>query len=256
MFEEEEEIEKKTMRDYLIEYCWLILLVLLAVLMRNRIDPIVINQGKQMAFFIVACGVLAVWCGKSLYITFRNSTPKIVYNYGHSTTDGEIIPAGNFGIMRPAVKAYQWYFKLKGAYVAPLDAINKVGPNIFINAKMEKVELDEMPIEVRSAIRELNIPPPYFLGFADEEQYSKIIDLTPLTEKDPEVIKYIGISRPDVSYLIDELKKVNKQVALREKILSGDVSVIEKFVAGASRIQSRAKGDIWEALKKAVTTEE
>ena len=122
---------------------------------------------------------------------------------------------------------------------------------------MEKVSLDEMPIEVRSVIRQFNIKGPYYLGFADEEQYEKIVDLTkyPEFQKDPDLIKYRGISRADVSYLVDELKKVNKQVALREKILAGDVGVIEKFVSASSRISARAKGSLKEILKAALTEE-
>lgn len=253
MFESEEEefIQKKTTKDYLIEYSWLIVAVLFVAFLRGRWGEI---GPYDKATFVGMGFVVFVSFIKLTYSAWKNATPKIIYNYGHSITDGEIIPAGNFGIMRPAIKAYQWYFKLPGAYVAPLDALHKAGPNILINAKMDMSSLDEMPIEVRSVIKEKDIKPPYYLGFADEEQYDKILEGV---VDDPEAIKTLGgVSKPNVSYLIDEIKKVNKQVSLREKILSGDLSVIEDFVKGSSRIQSRAKGDMWEAFRKGLTEEE
>jgi len=237
--ESEEFMGQKTTRDYFVEWFWLILAVIFAIFMRGRLGSVTYDKAVFLACIFVVGAVMA----KSAIIMWKNATAKIIFNYGHSTTDGEIIPAGSFGILRPAVKAYQWYFKLPGAYVAPLDALHKAGPNILINAKMDMVGLDEMPIEARTVIREKNIKGPYFLGFADDEQYSKVLD-------DPEQAS--GLARPDVSYLIDEIKKVNKQVTLRERILSGDVRAIEDYVAGASRISSRAKGDIWESLKKVV----
>ncbi len=248
MFEDENEefIREKSIKDYLIEYSWLIVTGLFILFLRGRWGTV----GPWDKATVIGMGfVFLISFVKLTYSAWKNATPKIIFNYGHDITDGEIIPAGNFGIMRPAIKAYQWYFKLPGAYVAPLDALHKAGPNILINAKMDLCTLDEMPIEVRSVIKEKNIKPPYYLGFADEEQYSKVLD-------DPELKQITGISRPDVSYLIDEIKKVNKQVALREKILSGDISVIEKFVDGASRISTRAKGSILEILKKGVLREE
>lgn len=250
MFEEEE--EGKTWKDYLKMPSVLAVIIglLFIIFMKGRLG----NINWDKAVTIGSLWIIFIWIAKSLDITFKNSTPKIIYNYGFSTTDGEIIPAGNFGIMRPAVKAYQWYFKLPGAYVAPLDSLHKAGPNILINARMDLVELDEMPIEVRSVIKEKGISGPFFLGFADEEQYSKILEQV---TSDPEAIEALGgITKPNVAYLVDEIKKVNKQVALREKILSGDLGVIEDFVKGSSRIQSRARGDIWEALKKGVLEEE
>ena len=249
--ESEEFVEKRSTKDYLIEYSWLIVAGLFILILRGRwgiIGPLDKATTVGLGFVVFVSFV------KLTYSAWKNATPKIIYNYGHNITDGEIIPAGNFGIMRPAIKAYQWYFKLPGAYVAPLDSLHKAGPNILINAKMDISSLDEMPIEVRSVIVEKDIKPPYYLGFADEEQYGTILDKV---ATDPEAIQALGgITRPNVSYLVDEIKKVNKQVALREKILSGDLTVIEDFVKGAGRIQSRAKGDIWEILKKGITEEE
>ena len=247
VFEEETKVEeeRKSLKDYVIEYAWVIIAGLFLLFFKGRLGVSEVDK----AFLYAASFFLLCFFAKLAWAAWKNSTPKIVFNYGHSTTDGEIITAGNFGIMRPAIKAFGMYFKLRGAYVAPLDALYKAGPNILINAKMEKVELDEMPLEVRSVIRELRIPPPYFLGFADEEQYDIVF------EGDEELRKITGIPKPSVSYLIDEIKKLNKQVAMRERVMDGDIHFIEKFVSGASRIHARAKGDIFEMIKKALTEE-
>lgn len=242
--EDDEENQGNTAKDYIINYFWLILAVLFMVLFRGRMGNVIYDKAVFLGLSFIIGAILA----KLSYIGFENATPKVIYNYGHSITDGEIIPAGNFGIMRPAIKAYQWYFKLSGALVAPLDAIHKAGPNILINARMDRVELDELGIEARSIIKEKGIKPPYYLGFADEEQYSHVFD-------DPELKQITGLTKPDVNYLVDEIKKVNKQVSLRERVLRGDTKAIEEYVSGASRIQSRAKGDIWDSLKKIATQE-
>jgi hypothetical protein len=242
MADEEEEPKYKTWKDWLVAYSWLIIAVVFWLLMHGRMG----TSSLDTATFYAAGFIVLVLFAKSAYTTFSDKTAKIVFNPGHNTTDGSFDVVGNFAVIRPAIRSFGMYWKKDGAYVAPVDAIHKEGRNLVLTCKMDLVELGELPLEVRSFLAQENIKPPYYLGFADEEQYHQFLD-------DPE--KASGMEKPSVGYLIDEIKKVNKQVFLREKILGGDIKVIEEFVAGSSRISQTAKGGILEAIKKATLEE-
>jgi len=224
LFEEEEEYtKKKTWKDYLIQYSYIIIAFLFMLFFRGRLGTMVWDKAIFGGIAIILIGTLFLL----VYPAWKNATPKIVYNYGFDTTDGELISCGNYFIARPALKAFGMYWKLSGAYIFPLDAVEKVGPNLVIKARMERVPIEQIPLVPQSYIIQHGIKPPYYLGFADEEQYAEVVE-------DPEQIT--GQKKPSVGFLIKEIKELLELNTFLRKIVKGKWKDIEDMVEWAKRV--------------------
>jgi len=241
MFEEEEERKEKTVVDYIIEYFWIWVPLLVMIFLKGRLGEV---GPYDKAVFGSFCFMVFALITKGAYNAFLNATPKIVYNNGWATTDGTFETKGNYAIIRPAIKAFQWYYKFKSpVFICPIDAITKIGDNLILNVDMEKVSISELPIEVRSYIVEKGLKPPYYMGLASPEQFLETLEVED---------KELGISKPKVTYLVEELKERNKMIALLENLLRGKFETLEEFVAASQRIHERARGGFIESVVRAL----
>ena len=239
-YDEFQEEEKLSWKEYVIKYSYLLIGGAIWLFFRGRIGTRIFDNAALLGGGIMLTGSLALL----VYSSWKNATSKIVFNWGHSTTDGEIIKLGNYGIVQPAIKAYQWYFKLHGAYIFPVDGYGKSGPNIVIHAKMDTASIDELPLEIKSFIMDKSIKPPYNIGFADVEQYEKMIE-NPDGELKPKI---------SVEYLIHENKELRKENSFLRAIKDGKLKDIERFVEFGKRV-SKGKG-LADTLKDAFMSKE
>lgn len=226
---EDEQISyKKSTGQTIISYWWLILAIAFVILFRGRIG--LISADTATTYFIGF--IFVVFFMKMTWTEFKHRTPKLIYNPYFSTTDGTFSSVGNYGIFRlGSIKAMGIYVPgNEGALVCPIQSINKIGSSVATTCRVELVRLDELPPETASVITQYNIPAPYLLGFADEEQI---------------------LNRPEIQTVINELKQRNKENKMLIDVLNGKLGTIENTVAGASRIHDRASGGLSQKIKDA-----
>lgn len=227
-FEDETQVEdEKSFWDYIAEYWFLIVAGLLLLILRNRWG---IVGPWDRATFAAGALVFVGFFVKFMWDAWKNSSAKVVYNYGHSTTDGETFTAGNFFVVQRAIKAGGVYWKLSGAYIFPLDSFRKIGPNISTSARMERVKIDEIPLGPKTILLHRNIKEPYYLGFADEEQYIDTVD-------DPKKIS--GKENPSVSYLITMIRELTKENAFLRKLKGEKMKDLEDLAEWGTRLKKK-----------------
>jgi len=223
----EQKQDDRDMRDYIGHAAVIIVAALIIVVFRGRWGSFTWDSATTWGVLII----IGWWLALSTLQMFYNMSPKIVYNYGHNTTYGEIYSCGSYMLIRPGVMTSEslgMFWRRPGAFVFPMDAWEKSGPNIVIKARMEKVDFAELPLYARSIIEKTSIPPPYWLGFADEEQYGDIIE-------DPEAVDP-DKKKISVSHLITQVKELNKENTFYRNIMDRYMTSMEGLKEWADRI--------------------
>jgi len=192
---------------YVVEYWYLLIAALIFFLLQGTVGTTEYDNAVLWAWIIGGGGFFV----KFMMDSWINQTPKVVYNYGWTTTDGEVETGiGNFAGLRPALKAFGVYWKLKGALIFPEDGYIVEGPNVIIRCRMEETTLAQMPRVARDWIIENNIKPPYKVGYANISQYQEELDLK----------GNVMLKKPEVQYIIEELRKTNEENDMLRKMMA------------------------------------
>lgn len=235
-FEDEEEIDEIRTEPpwYAKIELWLIVLITIFYLLyKGRLG--IQDYDKALIYSVTA--IIFIALGKTTILALKNNSPKVIFNPHHSTYNEEIQQVGNYGIVKlGGIKAFGLYYGGKDAtLVAPITAFNKLGRSSVITTRVENINPDELNPEVLKFITDKGYPSNIIMGFADEEQ---------------------ELSKPDIVKLEAELKEKNTLLNMLKDILGDKFDVIEKSVAAGTRIQERAKGNVIEQLKKALTSKD
>jgi hypothetical protein len=225
--------EKETL-DYLIEYWWLILATLFLILYKGRIGIIALD--KATFLFSVITVMFSMF--KLSFTALKNSTAKLVSNPIHTTITGKWTPIGNYVVFRKGgIRALGIEIELnEGTIVVPRESVNIVGDNVTLLARLEEVDINELPPDIRTLVSQMNWKPPYYFGLADEIQELKT---------------------PEVSFLNREIKNLNKAVSDRDKLLKTSATILEDVISSQSRISILSKREsILDKLKKSLTRQE
>ena len=221
-------------------------LILFLVFFTGRIGTFVIDQAWFIAILFTSMG----FSSTGFWMFLKIKSPVAIYNDGFTTFNPNAFHSiGNYGIIYKG-GLYAWWVYTRGSsgvLVFPLDSIQKAGKCAHLRVKMEKVELDELPLEIREDFIKRKIKGPYEIGWADVEQYETVVE-------DKENITKMGAGQPSVGYLIDELKKSHKQTAMRERMMAGDLETYEKQMAGLKRVEERIgkKESLAEKVKRTI----
>lgn len=176
-----------------------------------------------------------------------NRSPKFLYANGHDTCAGSWETVGNYAVVTKGIDAFGIKYTMKSpVYVCPSDALTKKGRSLVASAWMKESGLEEVPPVVHEYIISQGLRPPYFVGYADIEQYLKVVDI-PQEKIDASMLD--GLSKAKVSYMIDELIEKNKQVNMLQGLLDEAYGTTEKSIASKRRIYDRMTGE--SPLKKA-----
>lgn len=176
---------------------------------------------------------------------FLNASPKFVFANGHDTTTGEFYTAGNFAVVTRGIKAWEVYHSFNSpVYIMPSDSLVKKGKNLIASALLALKTIEEVPPAVQELIIEKNLQPPYYVGYADIEQFMKAVQVN-----DPERVS--GLSKPDVNYLVTQLNELTKQVNFQQKQNREIYSTSEETISAMKRMHERKDQDT-NALKRMV----
>jgi len=193
---------------------------------------------KATFYYIAALGALAI-----VYLTdeeMKNRTPKIVTNDYHSTTNGEIIPVGNWGIIRCGdidVPAFGFTFEGKdGCVIAPIETIHPLGQNIVVNVKVFESELDELPLSVQKEVVQRGLQGPYRIGYIDEGQFETTVD-------------YGDLKKIKISNLLEIIPSQNKLMSMLDEISKGRFDKVEEAVMAMEKIGLHKSGSIAQRIK-------
>lgn len=209
-----------------------ILAILGMIAFHGRLQPISFDR----AFFYGAGLIVVAIFAKLSWVSFKNATPKLIFQGGNTTTMGEPETVGNWHIWRAGdVKAIGLYFKgSEGTIIAPITSTNPIGRNVALTVRPEIVKFDELSLTLQNFISQhgKEFKPPYYMGFASEEQ---LLNKLEIEEKE------LGLVKPTVEYCVREIKERCKEVSLLKGLLESKFGVIENTVAFTDRLKKLAR---------------
>ena len=202
---------------------------------------------NAMLYFLA--GVISVVVVKGADAMWANASPKVVWNPGHDTyLPAKIMTIGNFRMVRLGGR-YAWgmhYSGRKATLIAPVNWWEKLGQSLITKARIEIKEFNSLPVMIQNAIVQYNFPPPFLMGYADEEKYAEMIENPDKTDKESPQIS--------VGYLIKEYEDQNKYVTFLINYLKRLGFTVEDIVSQAQRIGA-VKGDAFKEFVRKVTGE-
>lgn len=210
----------------------LILILLFAYVMQGRMGSVTYDKAQFIAFAVL----IGVMMFKLTDTYLKHKTAKIVFHGGFSTTRGRRDVVGNYGVY--SLGDIRFGIEVKGrdgTLVAPITASTKVGNSWVLMARVEIVDPLELPPDVMVHCKQNNYKPPYFMGYADEEQYLDVIkDLT------TEELKELNLpQKPTIAYLITEAKEANKTINMFKNLANMKTGSIEEFMETVKRLSKR-----------------
>jgi len=203
------------------------------------INPGTMEIDKASAIYFTSLAILGL-----MYLSvagMRYASPQVVWEDGHDSCTGTWIPAGNYAIIRGGgIRAFEMELEgelTKETLIVPIDCITKRGKNIVISAYLEEETLERLPPEVKKKIIELNVKPPYLLGYISEEQLKSRYDTRDIED-------ITGLRQIEGTQIVELVKQkdrfANSLLELLDDISSGKMKSIEDIVAAAKRIHSVA----------------
>jgi len=203
------------------------------------IHPGTIEMSKANLIYFSALGVLAI--AYLMVAGMRYASPQVIWEDGHDSCTGTWIPAGNYAIIRAGgIRAFEFEMEegfTKKVIIAPLDCITKRGKNIVISAYLEEEPLERLPHEVKKKIEELNLKPPYLLGYISEEALKSRYEAKSIED-------ITGLREIEGTQLVELVKQkdrfANSLLELLDDIASGKMQSVEQIVAAAKRIHGIA----------------
>lgn len=228
IWEEDEKVLKSTdwMR-YFINFFPLIFAALFWLIFHNRIGFKTIDVATLIFLGVVAVYALIRLPEQAIY----NSSPKIVFANGFDTFAGTWEQAGNFAVIRRGIKAFGMHGQFKSpVYIVPMDSLTKKGESVVASVYCDMKTIEEVPLKCQEIIVQKGLKPPYYVGYADIEQYLLAID-------DPQRVS--GLTKPDVNYLITQINELTKQVSLQQKQLYEVAKVSEDSISDIVRMRER-----------------
>jgi len=150
--------------------------IIFLIAANGRIGTVTIDTaiGYGVLFFAL---LFLYYTGKDY---LRELSPKVIWNGGYDTTNGDFISAGYFGILRlGAIDA--WEIETKGGengiLIAPHMSFYNRNKYIACSANCEPCELHELPPEVIKVIEKLKLKPPYHFGLIDAERFTDVLSI-------------------------------------------------------------------------------
>ena len=239
MYEEE---ESQKWSEYIVKYWYILIAATIFFMFKGKWGFFDMDNALYWAGIIGLGG--GVWGLTWTY--FENKTPKVIFNYGFSTTDGEIETGiGNYAALQHSIKALGIYWKLDGMFFFPEDGYSVQGPNINIHCRMEKKEFGRLPNVIRNFITSEKKRPPYWMGYADISQYQDKVN------KDGK----IDVTKPKIAYIISELEQTNKQNDILTNMMEALRDEVSKTDEWA-KILKRKGSTVEEAIKSFMKDED
>lgn len=205
--EQSEESDIKSNLPWILAF---ICIIAFYIIYSGKMGDIVRDKAEVYSYMAVGLICFVYFAKTWMYY----DSPKLIWNDGFTTTMGEWDEAGNFAIIRHNSihsKRIGWTFEGNdGVTIAPIDSINRAGKSIYLNVRAEKKKITELPSEVRRMIIAKKINPPYYIGYANEDQYSSYT-----TSKKGE-----PLSSVKVSFIVEQLTIANERIADLENTLS------------------------------------
>ena len=217
------------------KYGIFILAFIFAIAFQNRLGSWEMNKAWSVfSGLCIGAMITTGWVN-----TWKNATPKFVYNDGWTTIDPGRVPiyVGNYAVILSTVSAMGMYWPPSGYYKSPvwitsIDVLRPRGRNLVANVRMEQVTIEQLPLQVRGFIIEKGLKPPYYFGMADVDMYEETID-------DPE--KVSGLVKPSVSHMLQTIKELHQMVAMLQLIIKNAYDARELSTASVMKIIERMK---------------
>ena len=181
LFAEEPE-EAESYWDYFKAWWWAILIIAVWLIFRGQYG----TTAWDTVDLYCLLGLMGGLVIKSVDVSFQNKTHKAICNPMFTTTHGRIGVAGNYGLLTMGdIDAYGIKIEgSEGTWVFPLSALNVRGDNLDIACRLRKTSFEELPLEVKFAIKSnKKYHPPYYFGLADSDVYTRVPDLAFIEEE-------------------------------------------------------------------------
>lgn len=197
---------------------------------------------------VVAGIIFPVWlAGLSIEKSLKLASPKVQWNDGNTSYDGERIPAGDFVIIRAGgFKAGSWYWRgSSGLLITHKSALNMQGKQVTITAELDPTNFKDLPNVVRDKMISKNLVriKPYLFGILDSQTYTKDI---PVEGKLPGELTNL---KPDEFKAL--YKQENRVSSAFEKLNTAIMDKYEKLDGQIARIGGQRS--VWGSFKDRIT---
>lgn len=234
---EEEDESYGTSKSLLTQY-WFIILISFFIWIIYR------DQGGMIQFIrndvYLAGFLIGMYLVDTSIMMLKHKTPKIIANPIFSTIDpNHWRTVGNWVLIKMgAIHAGNWYTSgNEGVMIVPQTAVIPRGQNIDIAAMVHKVSIEYLPSAIRKVIQEdpKKYRGPYYFGFADQETYDDI---------------------PELSAFVEELQQGYRRISSLEKENNRIINHVESVLSGIDRIGRMQDGNWKNKLMEKIKRQE
>jgi hypothetical protein len=220
--DESSELQKKTGLWNQMKENWPLVFGIIVFIWQYREgNNVIMNAGVFYPMMIIIGGYAMKW----MEISWKFHTPKVVMNPIHSSCNSEFDEIGGYGIIRLGAIRYGIEIAGRdGTVIAPLACFNRVGRNIMIQARVQRVQYYQLPPDVSQWVIERRYPEPYFIGYVDD----KII-----------------LHHPEVTFVTSALSRAHSYIHDLEDRLDQKGISYEKYASHIQRMASKGQGNIF-----------
>lgn len=206
---------------------WIVVLVIFIFIFYQRLGTISLDKAAAIGIALLWFAIFA----KLIPDYFKVRSPKLITNPQYDTTTGDKITCGDFVAYRKGgvrIKPINIEGR-SGTFFVLNNGDNTLGNNRILSPKCEKVSLAELPPDAIRAVKEHDLPEPYWLGLAHEEDYEK-------TQPDSETNKPVTVgSRVSLIRIENAINRMN------QCILRNDPEPIKQTLKMIKEIQGSAE---------------
>lgn len=220
---------------------WLIAAIAIMVIGYGRFGFFALDKALTIGFFMLLTLIL-----QTLYMAWlKYKSPTGSWIGGHASICGDFIhDVGGYHVVPLGGIDCQGWYKEKGSegtLICPSTAAVNKGRNQIFNVRVVNTPEEELPPMVLQFVAQENMPPPYKVGYVDEDQLSKILsqkDLNEISKEDPNLLKelFAGTSRPQVETLVHKTIELNREVNMLKDMLKRNSDIAEQYVKQGIRM--------------------
>ena len=192
----------------LIKRYWIGLLWLAAWYFHDKFSVSVINNAYLIAFLITI--------GKMLYDSydgfFKYKTAQVIMNNMHFSHFGPLLAFDRYYLISLGDSPYFFTKASEGWLVVPRSAVVMIGEQIFINARVQRVRLVELPLPVYQYFRRRRYEGRVYYGEITEDQQG-IINVDNVKISVNELTEFIISQNRLINILNDLLRKDSSAIS-------------------------------------------
>lgn len=160
----------------------------------------------------------------------KHLSPKIITNPIYSTISGEPsdIIAGYAVFRLGGVNALAMHWDgSDGTAIVPQSSVNNIGKCVVCTVRVERIEKEEIPFQIRNELLIKGYPEPFFLGLSDEE---------------------LVLNVPEATFHMNEIKQQNRHIEMLDRKLKEALQLREDIQEQINRIGLAKRGGTFDRL--------